>query len=101
MLGCNFGPGKILILLPLSLGLFSFVSLSSVLVLSQLGADVPAESFEMSPVDRIFVRMGAKDHIMAGQSTFLTELLETASMLVCFLATKLTNSCAQQWTNHF
>ncbi|KAK2970286.1 hypothetical protein RJ640_021748, partial [Escallonia rubra] len=50
-------------------------------ILAQVGADVPAESFEMSPVDRIFVRMGAKDHIMAGQSTFLTELLETASML--------------------
>ncbi|GJX79340.1 DNA mismatch repair protein MSH6 [Tanacetum coccineum] len=50
-------------------------------ILAQMGADVPAESFKMSPVDRIFVRMGAKDHIMAGQSTFLTELLETASML--------------------
>lgn len=50
-------------------------------VLAQVGADVPAKSFEMSPVDRIFVRMGAKDHIMAGQSTFLTELLETSSML--------------------
>ncbi|KAI8546998.1 hypothetical protein RHMOL_Rhmol07G0162500 [Rhododendron molle] len=36
----------------------------------------------MSPVDRIFVRMGAKDHIMAGQGTFLTELLETTSMLL-------------------
>ncbi|KAD3068705.1 hypothetical protein R6Q59_017272 [Mikania micrantha] len=50
-------------------------------ILAQVGADVPAESFKMTPVDRIFVRMGAKDHIMAGQSTFLTELLETASML--------------------
>ncbi|XP_024965615.1 DNA mismatch repair protein MSH6 isoform X2 [Cynara cardunculus var. scolymus] len=50
-------------------------------ILAQVGADVPAERFKMSPVDRIFVRMGAKDHIMAGQSTFLTELLETASML--------------------
>lgn len=49
---------------------------------SQIGADVPAETFELSPVDRIFVRMGAKDHIMAGQSTFLTELSETAVMLV-------------------
>lgn len=48
----------------------------------QVGADVPAESFDLSPVDRIFVRMGAKDNIMAGQSTFLTELSETASMLV-------------------
>ncbi|CAK7348409.1 unnamed protein product [Dovyalis caffra] len=50
-------------------------------ILAQIGADVPAESFELSPVDRIFVRMGAKDHIMAGQSTFLTELSETALML--------------------
>lgn len=43
---------------------------------------MPAESLELSPVDCIFVRMGAKDNIMAGQSTFLTELSETASMLV-------------------
>lgn len=50
-------------------------------ILAQIGADVPAESFVLSPIDRIFVRMGAKDHIMAGHSTFLTELLETASML--------------------
>ncbi|KAG8370216.1 hypothetical protein BUALT_Bualt14G0094000 [Buddleja alternifolia] len=48
---------------------------------SQIEADVPAESFELSPIDRIFVRMGAKDQIMAGHSTFLTELLETSSML--------------------
>ncbi|GJZ82284.1 DNA mismatch repair protein MSH6 [Tanacetum coccineum] len=51
-------------------------------ILAQVGADAPAESFKMSPVDRIFVRMGAKDHIMAGERTFLTELLETASTLI-------------------
>ncbi|KAM0952719.1 putative DNA mismatch repair protein MutS/MSH [Dioscorea sansibarensis] len=51
------------------------------IILAQIGADVPAESFELSPVDRIFVRMGARDNIMAGQSTFLTELSETAAML--------------------
>ncbi|XP_047969957.1 DNA mismatch repair protein MSH6 [Salvia hispanica] len=50
-------------------------------ILAQMGADVPAESFALNPFDRIFVRMGAKDQIMAGQSTFLTELLETAAML--------------------
>ncbi|XP_072995622.1 DNA mismatch repair protein MSH6 [Typha latifolia] len=55
-------------------------------ILAQIGADVPAESFELFPVDRIFVRMGARDHIMAGQSTFLVELTETAAMLS--LATK-------------
>lgn len=51
------------------------------IILAQIGADVPAESFELSPVDRIFVRMGARDHIVSGQSTFLTELSETASVL--------------------
>ncbi|KAL1816545.1 hypothetical protein ACET3Z_019119 [Daucus carota] len=50
-------------------------------ILAQVGAYVPAERFNMSPVDCIYVRMGAKDHIMAGQSTFLTELVETSSML--------------------
>ncbi|KAL5206458.1 hypothetical protein ABZP36_034667 [Zizania latifolia] len=51
------------------------------IILAQIGADVPAESFELSLVDRMFVRMGARDHIMAGQSTFLVELMETASVL--------------------
>ncbi|CAN6469121.1 unnamed protein product [Victoria cruziana] len=51
-------------------------------ILAQIGAYVPGESFELSPVDRIFVRMGAKDHIMAGQSTFFTELSDTATMLL-------------------
>ncbi|KAI4349732.1 hypothetical protein L6164_010292 [Bauhinia variegata] len=50
-------------------------------ILAQVGADVPAESFNLSLVDRIFVRMGARDNIIAGQSTFLTELSETATML--------------------
>ncbi|URE02376.1 DNA mismatch repair protein [Musa troglodytarum] len=50
-------------------------------VLAQVGADVPSESFELSPVDRIFVRMGARDNIMSEQSTFLMELSETAGVL--------------------
>ncbi|KAL9263429.1 DNA mismatch repair protein MSH6-like protein [Drosera capensis] len=52
-------------------------------ILAQVGADVPAVHFELSLVDKIFVRMGAKDQIMTGQSTFLTELSETAAMLTC------------------
>ncbi|KAJ3677409.1 hypothetical protein LUZ60_003133 [Juncus effusus] len=50
-------------------------------VLAQMGADVPAERLEMELVDRVYVRMGATDRIMAAQSTFLVELTETASML--------------------
>jgi DNA mismatch repair protein MSH6 len=49
--------------------------------ITQVGSDVPAERLELSPVDQMFVRMGARDQIMAGQSTFLVELLETATML--------------------
>eukprot|EP00210_Caulerpa_lentillifera_P006645 g6348.t1 len=50
-------------------------------ILAQMGALVPAESMELTPVDSIFVRMGAKDHIISGKSTFYVELSDTASML--------------------
>lgn len=50
-------------------------------IMAQVGARVPAEAFHLSPVDTIFVRMGAKDNILARQSTFLVELAETASVL--------------------
>lgn len=50
-------------------------------LLAQVGADVPAESMELTPVDAVFVRMGARDNIVAGQSTFMVELAETAAML--------------------
>lgn len=47
----------------------------------QVGAFVPAESLELTPVDAIYVRMGARDRIMLGQSTFLVELSETSAAL--------------------
>ncbi|PNW83581.1 hypothetical protein CHLRE_05g235750v5 [Chlamydomonas reinhardtii] len=47
----------------------------------EVGAWVPAESLTLSPVDSLFVRMGARDSIMTGQSTFFIELAETAAML--------------------
>eukprot|EP00877_Chromochloris_zofingiensis_P003836 jgi/Chrzof1/13453/Cz07g33220.t1 len=50
-------------------------------VLAQIGAWVPAESLTMFPMDALFVRMGARDHILSGQSTFFVELSETAAML--------------------
>lgn len=50
-------------------------------IMAQVGAWVPAQSLRLHPVDSIFVRMGAKDHIVAGQSTFYVELAETAAML--------------------
>lgn len=35
--------------------------------MAQAGAWVPAASLELTPVDKIFVRMGARDHILTGQ----------------------------------
>lgn len=50
-------------------------------IMAQLGSRVPADSLKLSIVDRIFTRLGANDNIMAGQSTFLVELNETAAIL--------------------
>lgn len=50
-------------------------------IMAQIGSRVPASSLKMTIVDRIFTRLGANDNIMAGQSTFLVELNETAAIL--------------------
>ena len=50
-------------------------------LLAHLGCHVPAASCSLTPVDRIFTRVGANDAIMAGLSTFRVELEETASIL--------------------
>ena len=50
-------------------------------IMAQIGCHVPASSFRLSPVDRIFTRIGANDNIMAGQSTFMVELSETSKIL--------------------
>jgi DNA mismatch repair ATPase MutS len=42
---------------------------------------VPAQSLELTPMDGCFVRMGARDAILSGQSTFYIEMAETAAML--------------------
>ncbi|KAL7555199.1 hypothetical protein ACHAWF_018860 [Thalassiosira exigua] len=50
-------------------------------ILAQMGSFVPAERFVLTPVDRIFTRLGASDRILCGQSTFFVELAETAAAL--------------------
>ncbi|VDK43707.1 unnamed protein product [Anisakis simplex] len=50
-------------------------------VLAQIGSFVPAKRMRLSPVDRIFTRIGANDRIYAGQSTFYVELNETKIVL--------------------
>uniref|UniRef100_A0A8C5K3M3 DNA mismatch repair protein n=1 Tax=Jaculus jaculus TaxID=51337 RepID=A0A8C5K3M3_JACJA len=50
-------------------------------VMAQMGCFVPADVCRLTPVDRVFTRLGASDRIMAGESTFFVELSETASIL--------------------
>merc|ERR1719411_973977 len=50
-------------------------------ILAQLGTKVPAHEFALSPVDRIFTRIGASDNIFDKESTFFVELSETRMLL--------------------
>ena len=52
-----------------------------IILLAQIGSFVPAESATIGLVDRIFTRIGAREDLAAGQSTFMVEMLETANIL--------------------
>lgn len=50
-------------------------------ILAQIGCFVPAQKCALTPVDRIFTRIGASDRILEGKSTFYVEMEETNSIL--------------------
>lgn len=52
-----------------------------IVLLAQMGSFVPAKAVRMGVVDKIFTRVGASDNISMGESTFMVEMNETASIL--------------------
>jgi len=52
-----------------------------IVLMAQIGSFVPASSATIGLVDRIFTRIGARDDLVARQSTFMVEMVETANIL--------------------
>ena len=52
-----------------------------IVLLAQMGSFVPADSARIGVVDKIFTRVGASDNISMGESTFMVEMNETATIL--------------------
>lgn len=81
---CDLGPTQKLWLLtgPNMAGKSTFLRQNALIaILAQIGSFVPAEAAHIGIIDRCFSRVGAADDLARGQSTFMVEMVETATIL--------------------
>jgi len=77
------GPGRLWLLTgPNMAGKSTFLRQNALIaVMAQMGSFVPAAEARMGAVDRLFSRVGASDDLAQGRSTFMVEMVETATIL--------------------
>jgi DNA mismatch repair protein MutS len=81
---CNLGDAQKLWLLtgPNMAGKSTFLRQNALIaILAQIGSFVPAQAAHIGMIDKVFSRVGASDDLAKGRSTFMVEMVETASIL--------------------
>ena len=81
---CDLSPDRRLLLLtgPNMAGKSTYLRQNALIaILAQAGLPVPAASAKLGVIDRLFSRVGAADELARGRSTFMVEMIETASIL--------------------
>ena len=78
----SFGERIVLLTGPNMAGKSTYLRMTALLtILAQMGSFLPVERARLAIVDRIFTRIGARDELSRGRSTFMVEMVETADIL--------------------